>query len=94
MGTMISSRRMPADDYSVSEATRRTIDEEQQELTDLAARRARKLIEENRDVLEEIAGELLAHEVLERDTIEAIMARHREGVVSVPSIAASERLGQ
>jgi cell division protease FtsH len=92
MGTMISSRRMPADDYSVSEATRRTIDEEQQELTDLAARRARKLIEENRNVLEEIAGELLAHEVLERDTIEAIMARHREGVVSVPSIAASERL--
>jgi cell division protease FtsH len=92
MGTMISSRRMPADDYSVSEATRRTIDEEQQELTDLAARRARKLIEENRDVLEEIAGELLAHEVLERETIEAIMARHREGVVSVPSIAASERL--
>jgi cell division protease FtsH len=92
MGTMISSRRMPADDYSVSEATRRTIDEEQQELTDLAARRARKLIEESRDVLEEIAGELLAHEVLERETIEAIMARHREGVVSVPSIAASERL--
>src|SRR4051812_31562457 len=92
MGTMISSRRMPADDYSVSEATRRTIDEEQQELTDLAARRARKLIEENRHVLEEIAGELLAHEVLERETIEAIMARHREGVVSVPSIAASERL--
>jgi cell division protease FtsH len=94
MGTMISSRRMPADDYSVSEATRRTIDEEQQELTDLAARRARKLIEENREVLEEIAGELLAHEVLERDTIEAIMSRHRDGVVSVPSIAASERLGQ
>src|SRR3954470_17003509 len=92
MGTMISSRRMPADDYSVSEATRRTIDEEQQELTDLAARRARKLIEENRDVLEEIAGELLAHEVLERETIEAIMARHREGVASVPAIAASERL--
>src|SRR3954463_8502688 len=92
MGTMISSRRMPADDYSVSEATRRTIDEEQQELTARAARRARKLIEENRHVLEEIAGELLAHEVLERETIEAIMARRREGVVSVPSIAASERL--
>jgi cell division protease FtsH len=92
MGTMISSRRMPADDYSVSEATRRTIDEEQQELTDLAARRARKLIEEHRHVLEDIAGELLSHEVLERDTIEQIMARHSDGVVSVPSIAASERL--
>jgi cell division protease FtsH len=94
MGTMISSRRMPADDYSVSEATRRTIDEEQQELTDLAARRARKLIEEHRDALEEIASELLAHEVLERETIEQIMVRHREGIASVPSIAASERLEQ
>jgi cell division protease FtsH len=92
MGTMISSRRMPADDYSVSEATRRMIDEEQQELTDLAARRARKLIEDHRDALEEIAGELLAHEVLERETIEQIMRRHREGLASVPSIAAAERL--
>ncbi|MFL5845597.1 MAG: ATP-dependent metallopeptidase FtsH/Yme1/Tma family protein [Solirubrobacteraceae bacterium] len=92
MGTMISSRRMPADDYSVSEATRRTVDEEQQELTDLAWRRARKLIEDHRDALEEIAAELLAHEVLERETIEQIMARHREGMTSVPSIAASERL--
>ena len=90
MGTMISSRRMPADDYSVSEATRRTIDEEQQELTDLAARRARRLIEEHRDALEEIAGELLAHEVLERGTIEDIMRRHREGIASVPSIAATD----
>jgi cell division protease FtsH len=92
MGTMISSRRMPADDYSVSEATRRTIDEEQQELTDLAARRARKLIEGHRDALEEIANELLAHEVLERETIEQIMGRHRAGIASVPSIAATERL--
>jgi cell division protease FtsH len=92
MGTMISSRRMPADDYSVSEATRRTIDEEQQELTDLAARRARKLIEGHRDALEEIAAELLAHEVLERETIEQIMARHRDGIAAVPSIAAAERI--
>jgi cell division protease FtsH len=100
MGTMISSRRMPADDYSVSEATRRTIDEEQQELTDLAARRARKLIEDHRDALEDIAAELLAHEVLERETIERLMARHRAArgeVADVPTgaeapIAAAERL--
>jgi cell division protease FtsH len=76
MGTQISSRRMPADDYSVSDATRRMVDEEQQEITDLAWRRARKLIEDHRDALEEIAAELLAHEVLERETIEEIMSRH------------------
>ena len=54
--------------------TRRMVDEEQQELTDLAWRRARKLIEDHRDALEEIAAELLANEVLERETIERIMA--------------------
>ncbi|MEA2468834.1 MAG: cell division protease FtsH, partial [Thermoleophilaceae bacterium] len=100
MGTQISSRRMPADDYSVSEATRRMVDEEQQELTDLAQRRARRLIEGNREALEVIAAELLAHEVLERETIERIMAAHRSGeptVTQLPTgtesrIAAAERL--
>jgi cell division protease FtsH len=98
MGTQISSRRMPADDYSVSEATRRMVDEEQQELTDLALRRAHKLIETHREVLEEIATELLAHEVLERETIERIMAAHAAPVAQLPSgldgarVAAAERL--
>src|SRR4051794_21477937 len=98
MGTQISSRRMPADDYSVSEATRRMVDEEQQELTDLPQRRARRLIEGNRDTLEEIAVELLAHEVIERDGIERIMGRHGGSAVStLPTgaetpIAAAERL--
>jgi cell division protease FtsH len=99
MGTQISSRLIPADDYSVSDATRRMVDEEQQELTDLAWRRARKLIEDHREALEEIAGELLAHEVLERETIERIMARHggRQPVADLPTgteapIAAAERL--
>jgi cell division protease FtsH len=102
MGTQISSRRMPADDYSVSEATRRMIDEEQQELTDLAMRRAHRLIEEHRDALEEIAAQLLAHEVLERETIERIMASHNGGgddgrLAQLPTgtesrIAATERL--
>ena len=44
MGTSITSRRVPVDDYSVSEASRRIVDEEQQELTDQAYRRAQKLI--------------------------------------------------
>jgi cell division protease FtsH len=100
MGTQISSRRMPADDYSVSEATRRMVDEEQQELTDLALRRAHRLIEEHRPALEVIAAELLAHEVLERDTIERIMAEHGGGdpeVSKLPTgtesrIAAAERI--
>src|SRR3954449_9317819 len=100
MGTQISSRRMPADDYSVSDATRRMVDEEQQELTDLAQRRARRLIEDNRPALEEIAAELLAHEVLERESIERIMDAHGGSAVSTlprgaeTPIAAAERLEQ
>src|SRR3954471_6875730 len=100
MGTQISSRRMPADDYSVSEATRRMVDEEQQELTDLALRRAHRLIEEHRPALEVIAKELLVSEVLERETIERIMAEHRgqePDLGQLPTgtesrIAAAERL--
>ncbi len=40
MGTELDSKQLPADDYSMSDHTRRLIDEEQQYLTDLAHRRA------------------------------------------------------
>src|SRR3954452_16752982 len=89
MGTQIGSRRMPLDDYSVSDATRRILDEEQQELTDLAMRRARKLLEGNREALESLAAALLDSEVLERPDIDSIMARH-QAPVSGPRLAASD----
>src|SRR3954469_6272419 len=93
MGTQIGSRPPPADDYSVSDATRRIVDEEQQELTDLAMRRARRLIEENRDALEALATELLEHEVLEREDIDRIMGSQvagRRSQVALPRIAATD----
>ena len=40
MGTELASKQLPADDYSMSDHTRRMVDEEQQYLTDLAHRRA------------------------------------------------------
>jgi cell division protease FtsH len=86
MGTQIGSRRLPLDDYSVSDATRRMLDEEQQELTDLAMRRARKLIEANRPLLDALAEQLLEHEVLERADIDGIMSRP----AAVPKIAATD----
>ena len=76
MGTSVSSRRLPADDYSVSDNTRRIVDEEQQEITDLAFRRAHALITANRDLLEALAQGLLQREVLERDDITAIVSTH------------------
>jgi len=77
MGTELMSRRLPPDDYSVSDATRRTLDDEQQHLTDLAYRRALALILEHRELLDALAATLLDREVLERKDIEKIMARYR-----------------
>src|SRR2546423_1923066 len=69
MGTTISSRRLPVDDYSVSEASRRIVDEEQQDLTDMPWRRADRLIRDNRPLLNAFAERLLTNEVLARDGI-------------------------
>jgi ATP-dependent Zn protease len=76
MGTTLASRRLPADDYSVSDNTRRIVDEEQQEITDLAYRRALALISANRDLLEALAQGLLEREVLEREDISTIVGAH------------------
>ncbi|MBX5468549.1 MAG: ATP-dependent zinc metalloprotease FtsH [Thermoleophilaceae bacterium] len=100
MGTELKSRRLPVDDWSVSDATRRLLDEEQAHITDLAYRRALALIVENRPLLDAFAEHLLQEEVLERDDIDRIMALHRADVLRKMSeqrggeaqVAASERL--
>src|SRR3954467_8754749 len=101
MGTELASKQLPADDYSMSDHTRRMIDEEQQYLTDLAHRRAAKLVAENRTLLEGFAFTLLDKEVLEREDIDTLISRFqataeggrfmREGGGEV-RIAAAERL--
>ena len=87
----------------MSDHTRRDVDEEQQYLTDLAHRRALKLVEENRTLLEAFASTLLENEVLEREEIESIVAAYRENAggdveqlvraagSGPPTIAAAER---
>jgi ATP-dependent Zn protease len=77
MGTELASKQLPADDYSMSDHTRRMVDEEQQYLTDLAHRRAAKVVAENRTLLEAFAFTLLENEVLEREDIERLVARYR-----------------
>jgi cell division protease FtsH len=77
MGTELASKQLPADDYSMSDHTRRMVDEEQQYLTDLAHRRAMKLVAENRTLLEAFAFTLLENEVLEREDIERIVGAYR-----------------
>jgi cell division protease FtsH len=104
MGTELESKQLPADDYSMSDATRRMIDEEQQYLTDLAHRRATQLVAENRTLLEAFAYTLLENEVLERDDIERLVSGYKgrpggnggsptaeNGSREEPRIAASKR---
>jgi cell division protease FtsH len=79
MGTELMSKQVPTDDYSMSDYTRRQVDEEQQYLTDLAHRRALKLVNENRPLLDALARTLLQNEVLEREDIDRLMAEYRDG---------------
>jgi len=94
MGTELRSKQLPADDYAMSDHTRRTIDEEQQYLTDLAHRRAARLVAENRPLLEAFTSTLLENEVLERDDIERIVASYGGGLAAgeggAPAVAALE----
>src|SRR3954449_1629626 len=79
MGTAIRSHQVPADDSRVSDALRRTRDEEVQAISEEAYRGAYQLLVDHRDLLDEIAERLLANEVLERDEIREIMEHDRSG---------------
>jgi cell division protease FtsH len=81
MGTGLMSRQLDAQDYAMSDATRRSIDEEQQFIADDAHRRALALIGEHRPLLDALAQQLLEREVLEREDIDRIVAEHGGAVV-------------
>jgi cell division protease FtsH len=96
MGTDVKSRRMPVDDYSLSDATRRIVDDEQAHLTEAAYRQALAMVMENRPLLDAFAERLLEQEVLGRADIERIMREHGPArVAGVPGgearVAAAER---
>jgi cell division protease FtsH len=84
MGTSIMSLRVSAEGGAVSDRTRQLRDEEQQHLADQAMRAASRLITEHRTQLNELAGELLRNEVLERTDIDRIM----DGVPRLRVVAA------
>ncbi len=78
MGTTIRAHQFPADDYTVSEALRRTRDEEVHAIAEEAYRGAHRLLADHRDLLDVIAERLLENESIEHEEIECIMAAHRE----------------
>jgi cell division protease FtsH len=77
MGTVIRSHQFPSDDFTVSEAARRTRDEEVQDVAEEAYRSAHHLLAEHRDLLDAIAERLLENEVIEREEIQQLTRGRR-----------------
>ena len=57
MGSEMQSKQLPADDYSMADATRRLVDEEQQFIADQAHRRALAMVSEHRALLEALVAQ-------------------------------------
>jgi cell division protease FtsH len=73
MSDMVSSRTMRADNYALSEETKRLRDNEQARLTDVAYEEAIRLLEKHRAALDRVAHALLEKETLVRDELEALL---------------------
>jgi len=73
MGDEVTSRTMRADNYALSEQTKRLRDDEQGRLTDTAYEEAKRLIAKHRAALDRLARELLDKETLNRPELEQIL---------------------
>jgi cell division protease FtsH len=87
MSETVSSRTMRADNYALSEETKRLRDSEQARLTDGAFEEAIRLVTKHRGSLDRVAQALLDKETLGREELEALL-----GDVE-PESRASETVG-
>jgi cell division protease FtsH len=67
------SRTMRADNYALSEETKRLRDSEQARLTDHAYEEAKRLLLKHRSALDRVASALLENETLDRAELEALL---------------------
>jgi cell division protease FtsH len=74
MGNVVSSRTMRADNYALSEETKRLRDSEQARLTDGAFEDAVRLLEKHRSSLDRVAHALLEKETLVREELQTLLA--------------------
>jgi cell division protease FtsH len=74
MGEEVSSRTLRADNYALSEETKRLRDLEQSRLTDHAYDEARRLLTQYRFALDRIAEALLEKETIDRSELEVLLA--------------------
>jgi cell division protease FtsH len=94
MSNASASRTMRADNYALSEETKRLRDQEQARLTDEAYADAIRLLQKHRAVLDKIAKALLEKETLQKEELDALLAdvepelRSAETVGTVRVVAA------
>jgi cell division protease FtsH len=93
MGSNQAPQAEPAND-TLSDLSRRIRDEEQRELAFEAHRAAWGLIDGHRELLEQIADELLANETIDRARLDAIMADQDGRAVGEVRLAATVRPGE
>ncbi|HYT51265.1 MAG TPA: ATP-dependent zinc metalloprotease FtsH [Gaiellaceae bacterium] len=74
MSTVVSSRTMRADNYALSEETKRVRDQQQAQLTDAAYEDAQRLLRKHRPALDRVADALLEKETLDRDELDVLLA--------------------
>jgi ATP-dependent Zn protease len=74
MSEEVASRTMRADNYALSEHTKRVRDEEQARLTDRAYQDAIRLLDKHRASLDRVAAALLEKETLHRADLERLLA--------------------
>jgi cell division protease FtsH len=74
MGQTSQSHQMRADDYALSEETKRTRDREQRAITDTAYRWSLRLVAAHREHLDRLAHALLESETLTRAQVDELLA--------------------
>jgi cell division protease FtsH len=72
MGESVTSRTMRADNYALSEETKRLRDSEQALLTDHAYSESQRLLAKHRAALDRVAAALLDKETLSRDELQEL----------------------
>jgi ATP-dependent Zn protease len=74
MSDSVTSRTMRADNYALSEETKRLRDQEQARLTDDAYAAAQRMLEKHRPALDRIANALLEKETLDREELDTLLS--------------------
>jgi cell division protease FtsH len=87
MSEVAPSRTMRADNYALSEETKRLRDSEQARLTDQAYDEGQRLLRKHRAALDRVAEALLEKETLDRAELEALLSEIR------PESRSSETIG-